>query len=193
MNSYEKEPGFLDRLRKFYVTNGHLTGEQFDAAARKGEEVIALKLLPGTWWGVSPTITSLYPQLLTSLKFQAQAAAFGVPFKGLEEYVRTELRESMMNRMIFSAKPGPKQKIGLLFHELGLITRTQLAMTLGVQQLVRDQTGLSPRFGLLAMRVAAISLPNLLQVVALQAGIPYENMDQFVSAYEKQFNCSACP
>lgn len=193
MNSYELEPGFLERLRNYYVTNGHLTSEQFDEAQTKAEAVLELKLLPGRYWGVTPQITSMYPKLLTSTKFKAQAAAFQVPFQTLEEYCRDNYPPVIMRKTHFLEKPNPKQKIGLVFNQLGLITKAQLAQALGVQQIIRDQADTSPRFGLVLMRVANISLPDLLQVVGFQVGIAYENMDQFVAAYEKQFNTSACP
>ena len=194
MNEFESEPGFLERFREFYISKGHLTAEQFDDAARKAKEVQALNLLPGVYWGVTPQLTSTYPKLLTSTKLAAQAAGFKEPFTTLGAYV-TGYPSNLLKRTTWPsvAKPRPNQKIGSLFYDLGLITRAQLAQTLGLQQLIRDETGTTARFGVLVMRVAGVSLVDLLQVVGFQVGIPFETVDQFVTAYEKHFNTSACP
>jgi hypothetical protein len=194
VNQFENELGFLDRYREFFVSRGHLTSQQFDDAVSKSRQVRALNLLPGVWWGVTPQLASQFPNLLTSVKLEAQAVGLKLPFPGLGGYI-ARMPPLLLKRTTWAHVPAPRpgQKIGSLFRDLGLISNSELAQILGIQQLIRDETGTDPSFGMLAMRTAAVSLVDLLQVVGIQKGLPFENPEQFIQAYEKKFNSCACP
>jgi hypothetical protein len=183
MNHYERLRQRIDwaALGKVYLEKRALTPAQFDALVEDTIGVHRLNI-QGLNWAATHQILSVHRQIPLQTHYEALSAALGFQFNGVEDFHKTGIRigflpPSSMNRTHFYQVPTQPMPIGELMLNLGLITQPTLQSALGIQVLIQDTIKTRVALGSVILSITQLSFPDFYQVLGIQAGVPYVNMD----------------
>jgi len=181
----------LKAMCETYVSQGHLSAEQFAALAEGTQRINALGL--GDFhWHIPYLARDVHAHIPWSAHLQAWAAGLRQPYQGIEDFYRRAIEAHVfptwcLNQTTIHAPPSDPTKfqIGRLLIRLGLVTIVDLERALGIQQLIRHETGLPTRVGRVLGAVTPISVIDGARAIAMHLGVPYVNLDQTLPVIEK--------
>lgn len=168
-------------LGKVYLDKRVLTATQFDSLAEDTIRVHKLNI-QGLNWAATHQILSAYREIPLLVHYEALSAALGLPYGGVEEFHKTGVKigffpPSSLNRTQFFQIPTERMVIGKLMMTLGLITQATLQTALGMQVLIQDAIKVRVALGSIVLSITNLSFPDFYQVLGIQAGVPYVNLD----------------
>ena len=167
-----------------YLSMKSLRAEDVDSLIENTNKIRRLKI-HGLNWLPQDQAFSEFRDLSVEIHFKAMAAAYGIPFHGIEDFYRRHcalgtVPKSILNKTTFNEPPENPGKlpIGMLLIELGLISRETLIRGLGIQQLIVSETGVRPFLALIFSQIGLLSAHDIYHALAMQVGIKYNGLEQ---------------
>jgi hypothetical protein len=181
----------INALRDTYVSQGFLTAAQVDELVDGTARINALGL--GDFrWHVTFLARDMHSHIPWSTHLQAWAAGLRQPYQGIEDFYRRAVAAGVFepwflnNTQCYGPPADPtKIQIGRLMVRLGLIALPDLERALGIQQLIKLETGLPTRIARILSAVTPVSVIDATRTLALHLGAPFVNLDQTLPVIEK--------
>ena len=181
----------LDAMRDTYVSLNYLTNEQFNALDEGTQRINSMGL--GDFrWHLPYLARDSYAHIPWSTHLQAWAAGLRQPYQGIEDFYRRAIEAGVFppwtlnSTQVYGAPSDPtKTQIGRLLIGMGLITVVDLQRALGIQQIIRQETGLPTRVGRVLSAIAPLSLIDGARTLAHHMGFPYVSLDQTLPVIER--------
>jgi hypothetical protein len=185
-----QRPLDVNAIRDTYVSQGFLTPAQVDELIDGTARINALGL--GDFrWHVIYLARDMHAHIPWSTHLQAWAGALRQPYQGIDDFYRRAVSAGVFDPWILNdthchQPPSDPTKIqtGRLLIRLGLISLPDLERALGIQQLIKLETGLPTRIGRILSATTPISVIDSTRTLALHKGVPFVNLDQTLPIIE---------
>jgi hypothetical protein len=181
----------LVAMRGVYVSQGHLTEADFDTLVNGTEKINSLDL-GGFVWHVPYLARDVHGDISWAVHLQAWAAALQLPYSGIEDFYKRAIQAGalpgwMLNQTTFHEQAASfgKLALGRLLVRLGLVSVIDLERALGIQALIKEETGLPTRIGRILSQLTPISLPDYTRAISIHLGVPYVNLEQTMPVIER--------
>jgi hypothetical protein len=180
----------VNAVRDTYVGQGYLTTDQFRVLEEGTARINALGL--GDFrWHIPFLARDVHGNIPWSTHLQAWASGLRQPYQGIEDFYRRAIEAGVLPPYILNdthvhSPPADSTKfqIGRLMIRLGLVVLADLERALGIQQLIKLETGLPTRVGRILSAITPMSVIDATRTLALHKGLPYVSLDQTLPVIE---------
>lgn len=190
MTSAARRPVDTAAMRSVYVGQGFLGDAEFDAVEEGTRRINQLQL-GDVVWHLPYLARDLHGHISWAVHLQAWSAGLALPFSGIGDFYKRAIEAGvlppwLLNQTTFYQLPGKHElPLGRLLVKLGLVSLPELQRALGIQMLIKDETGLPARIGRILSATTRLSLPDLLQAVSIHSGIPFVSVEQSLPIVER--------